>query len=207
MRTPSADRPRRMAGGGRPRGATVDGMTDRLRTAHTYELKPAVLDAFRTLLLDAFHGDFGDEDWEHGLGGVHAYVEDTEGRIAAHGSVVMRRVVHAGRAHRVGYVEAVGVRADRRRQGLGGRVMAALEEVVDGAYDFGALSSSADGVPLYRAHGWQLWNGAIGAYGPQGVVPLPDEEDSTYLRPGAGRPLPAPEAGPLLFDWRDGDLL
>ncbi|WP_175412317.1 GNAT family N-acetyltransferase [Streptomyces sp. TRM64462] len=182
-------------------------MTDRLRTAHTYELKPAILDELRAVLHSAFDGDFSDEDWEHGLGGVHAYVEDADGRIAAHGSVIMRRVVHAGHAHRVGYVEGVGVRPDRRRQGLGGRVMAALEEVIDGAYDFGALSASDEGAPLYRERGWQLWNGRVEAYGPRGVIHLPDEEDSTFLRPAAGRPLPAAERGALLFDWRDGDLL
>ncbi|MET9430700.1 MULTISPECIES: GNAT family N-acetyltransferase [unclassified Streptomyces] len=181
-------------------------MTDSLRTAHTYALTPAALDALRAMLETAFDGDFGEEDWDHGLGGVHAYVEDERG-IAAHGSVIMRRVVHAGRAYRVGYVEGVAVRADRRRQGLGGRVMAALEEVIDGAYAFGALSASDEGAELYRARGWQLWNGRVEAYGPGGVVHLPDEEDSTYLRPAAGRPLPAAETGALMFDWRDGDVL
>ncbi|OKK06700.1 aminoglycoside 2'-N-acetyltransferase [Streptomyces sp. CB03234] len=181
-------------------------MTDSLRMAHTYELAPAALAAIRAMLNAAFDGGFTDQDWDHGLGGVHAYVEDEHG-IAAHGSVIMRRVAHAGRSYRVGYVEAVAVRADRRRQGLGGRVMTALEEVVDGAYAFGALSASDDGAELYRARGWQLWNGRVEAYGPDGVVHLPDEEDSTYLRPAAGRPLPAADAGALLFDWRDGDVL
>ncbi|GAA4899291.1 GNAT family N-acetyltransferase [Streptomyces coeruleoprunus] len=182
-------------------------MTDRLHTAHTYALPPARLREIRALLQQAFDGDFTEKDWEHGLGGVHAYVEDDGGRVVAHGSVVMRRVVHAGRAHRVGYVEAVGVRADRRRQGLGARVMAALEEVIDGAYDFGALSASAEGAPLYRSRGWQLWNGVIETYGPDGRRRLPGEEDTTYLRPAGGRPLPVAEAGALLFDWRDGDVL
>ncbi|RST16107.1 GNAT family N-acetyltransferase [Streptomyces sp. WAC05374] len=181
-------------------------MTDSLHLAHTYQLSHSALAAIRTMLNAAFDGDFAEEDWDHGLGGVHAFVEDEHG-VAAHGSVIMRRVAHAGRSYRVGYVEAVAVRADRRRQGLGGRVMAALEEVVDGAYAFGALSASDDGAELYRARGWQLWNGRVEAYGPDGVVHLPDEEDSTYLRPAAGRPLPTADAGALLFDWRDGDVL
>ncbi|KUH38435.1 MULTISPECIES: GNAT family N-acetyltransferase [Streptomyces] len=182
-------------------------MSDRLRTAHTHELTPATRQLLRAALDDFFEGDFSDEDWEHGLGGVHAYVEDAGGRIVAHGSVVMRRVVHAGRAHRVGYVEGVGVRDDRRRQGLGHRVMEALEGVVDRAYDFGALSASDEGALLYRSRGWHLWRGTVEGYGPHGTVHLPDEEGSTFLRPAAGRRLPAPEDGPLLFDWRDGDVL
>ncbi|MFF8829919.1 GNAT family N-acetyltransferase [Streptomyces sp. NPDC015131] len=181
-------------------------MTDATHLAHTYELPPAELGAIRALLDTAFDGDFTDRDWDHGLGGVHAVVRDEHG-VAAHGSVIMRRVAHAGRSYRVGYVEAVAVRADRRRQGLGGRVMAALEEVVDGAYAFGALSASEEGAALYRARGWQLWNGRIEAYGPGGTAHLPDEEDSTYLRPAAGRTLPSASAGALVFDWRDGDIL
>ena len=45
---------------------------------------------------DAFEGDFSDEDWDHGLGGIHALVRDEQG-LAAHGSVIMRRVLHGDR--------------------------------------------------------------------------------------------------------------
>ncbi|MGW3729075.1 GNAT family N-acetyltransferase, partial [Streptomyces sp. NPDC000851] len=109
--------------------------------AHTADLTPADLRAARALLDAAFDGDFTDEDWEHGLGGMHALVHDDAG-LAAHGAVIMRRVRHRDRWLRVGYVENVGVRPDVRRTGLGSQVMAALERVVDGAYDFGALSAS-----------------------------------------------------------------
>ncbi|MEV6653221.1 GNAT family N-acetyltransferase [Streptomyces sp. NPDC051219] len=176
-----------------------------LRTAHTYELTPAALQEIRVLLDAAFDGDFSDQDWDHGLGGIHTFVRDAHG-LAAHGSVIQRRLLHRGRSYRVGYVEAVAVRADRRRQGLGTRVMDALEKVIDGAYALGALSASDDGAALYTARGWALWSGRISALGPDGIVPLPAEEDSTYLRPAAGGLLPDP-ASELLFDWRDGDLL
>ncbi|MFE9769098.1 GNAT family N-acetyltransferase [Streptomyces sp. NPDC005808] len=178
-------------------------MTPRLRTAHTADLTPAELDAVRALLDDAFEGNFSDEDWDHGLGGVHALVRDERG-LAAHGSVIQRRVLHRGRSLRVGYVEAVGVRSDVRRTGLGGLVMAELERVVDRAYGLGALSASDEGVALYVARGWQRWPGRICALGPDGVVRLPEEEGSTYLRPVATGLDPAHE---LVFDWRDGDVL
>ncbi|MFD5034490.1 GNAT family N-acetyltransferase [Streptomyces sp. NPDC058220] len=181
-------------------------MTEPLCTAHTFELGAAVLAEIRALLDQVFEGGFSDQDWDHGLGGVHAFVRDPDGSLVAHGSVIQRRVLHDGRSYRIGYVEAVGVRADRRRQGVGGRVMAALERVIDGAYDAGALSASDEGAPLYRARGWQLWPGGIEALSPGGVVRLPDEDDCTYLRPAAGRALPGP-GGPLVFDWRDGDVL
>ncbi|MFF1769395.1 GNAT family N-acetyltransferase [Streptomyces sp. NPDC058249] len=179
-------------------------MTTRLRTAHTADLTPAELRAARTLLDDAFDGGFSDEDWDHGLGGIHVLVHDERG-LAAHGSVIQRRVLHRGRSLRVGYVEAVGVRADARRTGLGGRVMAELERIVEGAYPLGALSASEEGAALYAARGWQLWPGRICALGPDGIVRLPEEEGTTYLRPASAGPLDP--AHDLVFDWRDGDVL
>ncbi|GHH65530.1 aminoglycoside 2'-N-acetyltransferase I [Streptomyces umbrinus] len=179
-------------------------MTIRLRTAHTADLTPAELRAVRTLLDDAFEGDFSDEDWDHGLGGMHALVHDGTG-LAAHGAVVMRRVLHRGRSLRTGYVEAVAVRADVRRTGLGGQIMAALEGVVDRAYALGALSASDAGAALYAARGWQVWPGRISALGPDGIVHLPDEEGTTFVRPASAGPLD-PSHG-LVFDWRDGDVL
>ncbi|MFE5817155.1 GNAT family N-acetyltransferase [Streptomyces sp. NPDC056479] len=175
------------------------------RTAHTADLTPAELRAIRALLDDAFDGDFSDEDFEHGLGGMHALVHDDAGRLVAHGSVVMRRVRHRGRWLRVGYVEAVGVRADARRTGLGGRVMAELERVIDRAYDAGMLSASDEGAALYAARGWEAWSGRVCGLGLEGVVHLPEEEGSTFARTALAGPLdPAFE---LVFDWRDGDVL
>lgn len=116
-----------------------------------------------------------------------------------------RRVRHNGRSLRTGYVEAVAVRPDVRRTGLGGRVMAELERVIDRAYPLGALSASDEGALLYTSRGWHVWPGRITALGPSGVVPLPDDEGSTCLRYGSAGPLdPAHE---LCFDWRDGDVL
>ncbi|CAM5311340.1 GNAT family N-acetyltransferase OS=Streptomyces alboniger OX=132473 GN=CP975_25375 PE=4 SV=1 [Streptomyces alboniger] len=171
-----------------------------LRTAHTSELTAAELRAARSLLDEAFDGDFGDHDWDHGLGGVHALVHDTTGALLAHGSVIQRRILHDGRSLRVGYVEAVAVRSDRRRQGLGGRVMGALERVVERAYALGALSASAEGARLYLSRGWVEWKGAVGTLGPAGPVILPDEEPPLLW--GADLD-PAHE---LLIDWRDGDV-
>ncbi|MFI9117982.1 GNAT family N-acetyltransferase [Streptomyces bikiniensis] len=175
-----------------------------VRTGPTHELGAVRLRSVREMLDTAFEGDFGDEDWDHALGGVHAWIEDGEG-VAAHGAVVMRRLLHAGRSHRVGYVEGVAVRAGLRRRGLGGAVMAELERVIDGAYAFGALSASDEGAALYRARGWRVWEGRVEAFTPGGIVRLPEEEGGVLLRAAGGRVLPDP-AAPLVFDWRDGDV-
>ena len=118
-----------------------DGRVTELRTIHTADLDGATLEAARALLDVVFEGDFSDRDWEHALGGVHALVWEG-GDVIGHASVVQRRLLHGGRALRAGYVEGVGVRADRRRRGHGAAMMAALERVVRGAYELGALSAT-----------------------------------------------------------------
>ncbi|MEU8469447.1 GNAT family N-acetyltransferase [Streptomyces sp. NPDC029006] len=178
-------------------------MTPRPRLVHTAELTPAELRELRALLDDAFDGAFADEDWDHGLGGLHALVRDDAG-LVAHGSVVLRRTRHRGRWLRTGYVEAVAVRADARRTGLGGRVMAELERVIGRAYDLGALSAGDAGARLYAARGWRRWPGQVHALSPEGIVRLPEEEGGLYVWPAlAGPPDPA---GELVLDWRDGDV-
>ncbi|KMO98267.1 GNAT family N-acetyltransferase [Streptomyces roseus] len=177
----------------------------RTRLAHTSQLDPGTRERIRALLDAAFEGDFGDEDFEHALGGMHALIHE-DGELVAHGSVVQRRVLYRGRALRAGYVEAVAVRADRRRRGLGGLVMGALEGVVERAYVLGALSASAAGARLYEGRGWAAWGGPIGALSPAGPVRLAEEEGSTYVWFPPGGTLEDP-AGRLDFDWRDGDVL
>ncbi|MFE8946697.1 GNAT family N-acetyltransferase [Streptomyces sp. NPDC007856] len=178
-------------------------MTVRLRLAHTSALDPAELGAARALLDEAFGGDFSDDDWDHGLGGMHVLVQDGRG-LAAHGSVVMRRIRHRGRWLRTGYVEAVAVRPDARRTGLGGRVMGELERVIDRAYDLGALSASEEGALLYGGRGWRQWGGQVHALSPDGIVRLKEEEGGVWLRPALAGPLD--RGGELVFDWRDGDV-
>ncbi|MFI5864800.1 GNAT family N-acetyltransferase [Streptomyces sp. NPDC051546] len=182
-------------------GSDVNGISLR----HTAQLAEGELRRVRELLGAAFEGDFGDEDFEHALGGMHVLVHEG-GELVAHGSVVQRRVLHRGRALRTGYVEAVAVRADRRRRGLGGAVMEAAEGIVGRAYVLGALSASADGARLYAGRGWRVWGGEIGVLGPGGPERLPEEEGSTYVwePPGGVRLDPA---GRLDFDWRDGDVV
>ncbi|MEV6050583.1 GNAT family N-acetyltransferase [Streptomyces sp. NPDC052107] len=174
-----------------------------LRLARTADLDPRELRAVRALLDESFDGDFSDEDWDHGLGGVHAVVRDGAG-IVAHGAVVTRRIRYRGRWLRTGYVEAVAVRADVRRSGLGGRVMAGLEQVIDRAYDLGALSASDEGAALYAARGWQQWGGQVHALSPDGIVRLKEEEGGVWLRPALAGPLD--HGGELVFDWREGDV-
>ncbi|GII31756.1 GNAT family N-acetyltransferase [Planotetraspora mira] len=174
----------------------------KIRTAHTADLDTVTLREARALLDDVFEGDLGDQDWDHSLGGVHALVWEGAD-LVAHGSVVQRRLMHGGRALRVGYVEAVGVRADLRRHGYGAAVMAALERVVRGAYDMGALSSADGALGFYAARGWRLWLGRTWALTPDGIRRTEEDDDGVHVLPVTVTP---DLTGDLTCDWRDGDL-
>jgi aminoglycoside 2'-N-acetyltransferase I len=82
--------------------------------AHTANLDAATRTAARALLDDAFDGSFADEDWDHALGGIHALLWDGP-ELIGHASVVQRRLLHAGRALRTGYVEGVAAAGTPRR--------------------------------------------------------------------------------------------
>jgi aminoglycoside 2'-N-acetyltransferase I len=173
-----------------------------LRTAHTADLDADTLRAAYVLLQDAFEGEFEEDDWEHGLGGVHALAY-ADGALVGHASVIQRRLLHGGRALRCGYVEAVGVSAAHRRQGHAAAMMAELERVIRGAYDLGALGATDDGAALYTGRGWRRWEGLLSALTPRGIERTREEEGYVYVLPvDAALDLSAE----LTCDWRDGDV-
>jgi aminoglycoside 2'-N-acetyltransferase I len=173
-----------------------------VRVAHTSELDATTLTAARTLMDDVFAGDFDDHDWEHALGGMHALLWEGD-ELVAHASVVQRRLLHAGRALRAGYVEAVAVRADRQRRGYGAAVMAPIERVIRGAYDVGGLGATEAGEPFYAGRGWQRWEGPTAALTPDGIVRTEDADGGVYVLPVD---VPLDRTARLVADWRDGDV-
>ena len=179
-----------------------DARVAELRTAHTADLDAATLRAARDLLEAVFEGDMTDHDWEHALGGVHALVWE-EDELIGHASVVQRRLLHGGRALRTGYVEGVGVRADRRRRGHAAAMMEALERIVRGGHDLGALGATDAAADFYAGRGWRLWRGPTSALTPSGVTRTPEEDGGVYVLPLA---VPLDLSGELTCDWRDGDV-
>jgi len=185
-----------------PSTKSADPYVVEVRTAHTAKLSAAALRSVRALLDEAFDGDFTDEDFEHGLGGVHALVSEGS-TLVGHGCVVMRRLWHAGRSLRTGYVEGVAVHSAHRGHRHGHAVMAELERVIAGAYEIGALSTSESAFGFYASRGWQLWNGTASVFSPNGIQRTPDDEGAIYLLPGS---VQIPPGGDLACDWRDGDV-
>lgn len=177
-------------------------MASRLQVAHTSALDAADLAAAHALLHDVFDPELTEEDWDHSLGGMHALVWE-QGELVGHAALVLRQLIHEGRALRTGYIEGVAVRADRRRQGHGAALMAALEPMIRSAYDLGALGSSEDGVPLYVARGWTRWEGPTYALTPDGTARTAHEDGWIYVL----QPSPPLDAlKPLICDYRAGEL-
>ncbi|WP_328350193.1 GNAT family N-acetyltransferase [Mycobacterium sp. NBC_00419] len=174
------------------------------RLIHTSDLDNDTRQQAHLLLTEAFGGsaEFTDSDWEHALGGMHAVIVN-RGALIAHASVVQRRLLYQGTALRCGYVEAVAVREDWRGQGLGHAVMDAIEQVIRGAYQVGALSASPAGEKIYRPRGWLQWQGPTSAIAPTGPIRTPDDDGSVFVLPVELNMDPTAE---LACDWRDGDV-
>ncbi|MEU4241526.1 GNAT family N-acetyltransferase [Actinoplanes sp. NPDC026619] len=175
-----------------------------LRTLPTADLTAAERAVVRQMLDLAFAGNFGDADWDHCLGGLHVVAVERD-EVVAHAAVVQRSFLHAERAWRCGYVEAVAVHPRWRGQGFAAAVMAEAERIVDHGYDLGALAASASGRGLYLRRGWLPWQGHTFTLSPTGPRRTAEDDDGTFVRvvPG-GADLHL--TGTLTCDWRDGDV-
>ena len=175
------------------------------RLVHTADLDNETRDEARRMVIDAFGGgeiDFTDADWEHALGGMHAIMFH-HGALIAHAAVVTRRLLYRDSALRCGYVEGVAVREDWRGQGLAHALMDAVEQVVRGAYQLGALSSSEAGRHVYASRGWLPWRGPTSVLAPSGMRRTPDDDASLFVLPVTAE---LDTAEPITCDWRDGDV-
>jgi aminoglycoside 2'-N-acetyltransferase I len=176
----------------------------RLRNAATAELTEAELAAVRRLLFDEFGGRFDDHDWDHTLGGTHVLALEGDQPVA-HASVVPRTLVAGGRRLGTGHVEGVATRADRRRRGLASLVLREAGRLIEAGYQLGALGDGT-GIPgFYQRLGWELWLGPTWAETPAGRVRTAEEDGGVLVlrTPATGELDPT---GPLVCDWREGDL-
>jgi aminoglycoside 2'-N-acetyltransferase I len=182
-----------------------------VQTLHTADLDDATRAAVRTLLAEAFGADYTEHDWEHGLGGMHALVWQGN-ELVGHGAVVQRRLLHPGppgspttstRALRTGYVEGMAVRVDRRSRGYGRAVLVALERVIRGGYELGALAATEEAMDFYTACGWRRWRGPTFALTPTGIIRTKEDDDCVFVLPVTA---PVDLSGELICDWRDGDV-
>jgi aminoglycoside 2'-N-acetyltransferase I len=172
------------------------------RLVHTSDLDGETLHNARRMLIEAYAGEFTDADWEHTLGGMHAIVVH-RGTLIAHAAVVQRRLYCNGAVLRCGYVEGVAVKEECRGRGLGNAVLDAVEQVIRGAYQIGALSASGAGTRLYRPRGWVCWRGPTSTLSPTGTLRTAEDDGSVFVLPVDADV--DPDTG-LMCDWRNGDV-
>lgn len=172
------------------------------RLVHTADLDDDTRQRTCQMVTEAFAGDFAETDWEHALGGMHALIWH-HGAIIAHASVVQRRLIYQDHALRCGYVEAVAVREDWRGQGLVTALLDGVEQVMRGAYQLGALSSSLAARGLYAARGWSPWLGPTSVLAPAGPTRTPDDDGTVFVLPVS---VTLDTSAELMCDWRDGDV-
>jgi aminoglycoside 2'-N-acetyltransferase I len=172
------------------------------RLVHTADLDGETRQGVYQMVTAAFAGDFTDDDWEHALGGMHALIW-RHGAIIAHAAVIQRRLIYRGNALRCGYVEGVAVREDCRGQGLVDALQDGVEQVIRGAYQIGAVSSSAQGRRVYAARGWLPWRGPTSVLAPTGPTRTPDDDGAVFVLPVG---ISLDTSAELMCDWRAGDV-
>lgn len=172
------------------------------RLIHTSDLDNETRNSAYQLVIGAFGGEFTDSDWEHALGGMHAMIV-SHGALIAHAAVIQRQILYGGTALRCGYVEAVAVHENWRGQRLGHAVMEAAEQVIRGAYQLGALSTSSAGEQLYKSRGWTQWQGATSTMAPGGLTPTASDNGTVFVLPVD---IDLDVTADLACDWRDGDV-
>lgn len=62
-------------------------------------------------------------------------------------------------------------------------MMEALERVLRGAYDLGALGATDEAADFYAARGWKLWQGPSSALTPTGIQRTAREDGCLYVLP------------------------
>ncbi|MDQ6674384.1 MAG: GNAT family N-acetyltransferase [Chloroflexota bacterium] len=165
------------------------------------EIRPDVLAQIRGLVFAAYDGDFSEEDWEHTRGGWRVVVFDGRAPVS-HAAVVARVLQVAQWTLQAGYVEGVATTAGRRRQGLGGLVMARATSLVQSKFEIGALSTSSHS--FYQRFGWERWRGHSFVRDGVALLRTADEDDGLMVLrcgPSAGIDL----AAPIACECRAGD--
>jgi aminoglycoside 2'-N-acetyltransferase I len=181
-------------------------ITPRLRRVATDDLTDAEFASVRELLWAAFadvDGGMTEDDWAHGLGGVHVLLQ-LGGQIMGHASVVEREIQVDDRLLSTGYVEAVAVDPRHQRGGFGSRVMTEIGSYIDERFELGAL---ATGTPrFYERLGWLRWTGPTFVRTSSGPLRTPDDDDGILVLVTSNSPAGLDRAAAISCEWRRGDV-
>ncbi len=163
--------------------------------------------AVRELLWAAFahdeDGAFGEDDWQHALGGTH-FIAIVGDEIVAHAAVVERALQVAGIPVRTGYVEAVAAAPTRQGQGHGTALMREVDTLIARDFELGVLGTGSQG--FYERLGWRIWRGPSSVRTDTGEVPTPDEDGYIMAMRTPTSPVDLSFEAPISCEWRPGDV-
>jgi aminoglycoside 2'-N-acetyltransferase I len=172
----------------------------------TSELSDDDIAEIRELMRVAFsgdeHGGFGEDDWEHAIGGTHFLLRDA-GRIVAHASVVDRDIRIGGAPVRTAYVEAVATLPEMQGRGFGTAVMREVGDLVAADYQLGALGTGSH--HFYERLGWKTWRGPAFVRTAAGEERTPDDEGYILVLFTPQSP-PVELTESISCEWRPGDV-
>jgi aminoglycoside 2'-N-acetyltransferase I len=178
----------------------------RLRRCSSADLTPKEVAAIRSMLVTAFGPDeeerFGEDDWDHALGGLHV-VLDVNGVIVSHAAVVEREIHIDGRPLRTGYVEAVATAVGRQGAGLGSIVMTDVTSYIRDEFELGALGTGRH--RFYERLGWTTWQGPSFVRSAAGLQRTPNEDGYILVLMTPSTPS-LDLTAPISCDWRPGDV-
>jgi aminoglycoside 2'-N-acetyltransferase I len=195
------------AGSSASQRTSSNGDVIRVRTVQSRDADRDELCVAEQLVKQSFGTGFRDDDWRHGLGGTHVFVNDDINTLLGHAAVVPRVLRHRTIALRVGYVEAVAVRSELQGRGLGRVLMDHVESIVYANYQLGALNAIDNAVPFYIHRGWTLWTGATAAIDRAGdIIATTNDEDRIMLLSSTLHSREFDQSAVLTCDWRPGDL-
>ena len=136
------------------------------------------------------------------MGGMH-WLAEVDGSIVSHASVVRRRLEAGDRVLRTGYLEAVATLPAFERRGYGSMVVRAAGKYLLPRFELGALSTPVPG--FYLRLGWEPWLGPTSVRTADGPQRTEDDDGSIFVLRTPSTPSLSLD-GPLVCDWRSGDV-
>lgn len=171
------------------------------KNSHSSQLSNEEKETLYRMLYQGFDHDFTRDDFQHALGGMHVLAYDHQ-QIIGHVSIVQRNMAIGDKPITVGYVEAMAVLENYRRQGIGKQLMLATNKIIDDCYQLGLLCASDEGVSLYQSVGWRVWNGSLYELNQGHYIHSIDEEGGIM---GWSNNQSIDFTQPLYCDFRSGD--
>jgi aminoglycoside 2'-N-acetyltransferase I len=159
--------------------ASPAGRAVQLRVCDTDALTSLELAAIRAPCDLAFVGEYGDDDFDHALGGLHVIAFDGD-QMISHAALVPRDLIAGSVLLHVGYVESVVTDQRWQGHGHGTAVMRRVGELVAERFHLGVLSTGEH--DFYSHVGWQSWEGPTFVdHGANGRERTADDDDSIMI--------------------------